>query len=157
MSTNEFLDKEIKKIIEDKKWEFPVNNAMAGAYVMGHFKGINLKILDLRSTSGIADLFVLGSATNQTQAAAMAEEISKQMRNNGYEAISKEGLKQTTDWILLDYGDIIFHVFLESSRYVYDLDNLYSKATTVEIPEEYYYSDSSTTTRPVGDDGRGYF
>lgn len=157
MSSNEFLNNEIKKIISDKKMEAPVNQAMAGAYVMGHFKGINLKILDLRSTSGIADLFVLGSANNHTQAAAMAEEISKQMRDNGFEAISREGLKQSTDWILLDYGDIIFHIFLESSRYVYDLDNLYSKATNIEIPEEYYYSDAATTTRPIGDDGRGYF
>ena len=156
MSNNEFLDKEIEKIIADKKLESPFNMAMAGAFVMGHFKGVNLKILDLRKVAGIADAFVIGSASNPMQASAMSEEISRQMRLHGHEAISREGFKQSADWILLDYGDIIFHVFLESHRYVYDLDSLYAKAENIEIPQEYYYSDNGTSTRPVGDD-RGYF
>lgn len=156
MSSNEFLDKEIEKIINDKKYEAPFNMAMAGAFVMGHFKGVNLKILDLRKVAGIADAFLIGSASNPTQAAAMSEEIARQMRMHGHEAISREGFKQGADWILLDYGDIIFHVFLESHRYVYDLDSLYAKAESIEIPQEYYYADTPSSMKPVGDD-RGYF
>lgn len=156
MNNNEYLDKEIEKIINEKKYETPFNLAMAGAFIMGNYKGVNLKVLDLRNVAGIADVFVIGSASNPTQANAMSEEISRQMRIHGHEAISREGFKQSADWILLDYGDIIFHVFLESARHVYDLDTLYSKATSLEIPEEYYYSDMPSTTKPVGDD-RGYF
>ncbi len=158
MSSNEFVSNEVKKILADKNLKNPLNLAMAGAFVMGNFKGINLKVLDFQNSSSIADIFVIGSASNPMQASAMAEEISKQMRDNGFEALSREGLKQSTDWILLDYGDIIFHIFLESARYVYDLENLYSKAVSVEIPAEYYYSDTPSTTKPVGgSDGRGYF
>ncbi len=156
MSNNEFLDKEIEKIISDKKFESPFNMAMAAAFIMGHFKGVNLKILDLRKVAGIAETFVIGSASNPMQAQAMSEEISRQMRLHGYEAISREGFKESSDWILLDYGDIIFHVFLESHRYVYDLDSLYAKAESIEIPEEYYYADAPSSMKPVGDD-RGYF
>ena len=58
----------------------------------------------------------------------------------GYQAVSKEGWKADSDWILLDLGDIIVHIFLESSRSVYDLDNLWSESRPVEIPQEYYFS-----------------
>lgn len=156
MSSKEFLDNEVTKIINDSKHESPLNFAMAGAFVMGNFKGLNLKILDLRNVAAIADIFVIGSATNPTQASAMSEEISRQMRLHGHEAISREGFKQSADWILLDYGDIIFHVFMETHRYIYDLDTLYAKAESIDIPQEYYYDDPANSIKPVGDD-RGYF
>ena len=156
--SREYVTKEVKAIIDDKKYEAPLNIAMAAAWVMGNFKGINLKVLDLRNVSGIADFFVIGSASNPTQAAAMAEEISHQMRMNGVEALSREGLKHSTDWILLDYGDIIIHVFHEPSRMVYDLDQLYKNAISVEIPESYYFSTPESERKTSGDDsGRNYF
>ncbi len=152
--SREFIANEVKKIINDKNFSEINSHAMACAWIMGNFKGINLKVLDLRKTSTIADFFVLGSATNPTQMSAMAEEISHQMRENGVEAISKEGLKQSTDWILLDYGDFIAHVFSESARTVYDLDHLYKDAVTIDIPESYYFSNVETIT-PIGD--KNYF
>lgn len=154
--SRDYITKEFNKIINDKALEAPLNTAMAAAWVMGNFKGINLKILDLREISGIADFFVLGSATNPTQASAMAEEISTQMRLNGTEALSREGLKYSTDWILLDYGDIIIHVFTEAARSVYDLDHLYKNAVSIEIPNSYYFENPAGEINPVGDD-KGYF
>ena len=113
----DYVTKEVSAIVGDKSFESPLNIAMASAWIMGNFKGLNLKILDLRKVSGISDFFVIGSASNTTQASAMAEEISHQMRLNGIEALSREGLKTNTDWILLDYGDIIVHVFHEPFTY----------------------------------------
>lgn len=154
----DYISKEVAAIIEDKHFEAPLNAAMASAWVMGNFKGLNLKVLDLRKVSGIADFFVIGSASNPTQASAMAEEISHQMRANGYEALSREGLKTNTDWILLDYGDFIVHVFHEPSRTVYDLEHLYKNAINVDIPESYYFSTPESERRSGGDDsGRNYF
>ena len=155
--SREYVTKEVEAIFKDKELLEPLNMAMAAAWIMGNFKGLNLKILDLRNQSSIADLFVIGSAGNPTQASAMAEEISLQMRNLGIEAISREGLKQNTDWILLDYGDVIIHVFHEAARTVYDLDLLYKNAINVEIPESYYFSTPESERRSGSDDGRNYF
>lgn len=155
--SREYVTKEVTAIINDKSFEAPLNIAMAAAWIMGNFKGINLKVLDLNKTSGIADYFVIGSAGNPTQAAAMAEEISHQMRLHGFEAISKEGLKASTDWILLDYGDVIVHVFHEPARTVYDLDSLYKNAISLDIPESYYFSTPESERKGGADDGRNYF
>jgi ribosome-associated protein len=156
MRNNEFLNQEIKKIVTEKTYPYPMNLCMAGAYIMGHYKGINLKILDLTTSNAIADYFVLGSAANPTQASSMADEIAKQMREHGHEALSREGLKHSTDWILLDYGNVIFHIFLESARTVYSLEQLYQKAMSVEIPAEYYYGDGPDTISATTSSG-GYF
>ena len=153
----DYISKEVAAIIEDKNFEAPLNLAMASAWVMGNFKGLNLKVLDLRKVSGIADYFVIGSASNPTQAGAMAEEISHQMRVNGVEALSREGLKTNTDWILLVYGDFIVHVFHEPSRTIYDLEHLYKNAVSVEIPESYYFSTPESASRGNDDGGRNYF
>jgi ribosome-associated protein len=154
--SREYITKEFTNIVNDKALEAPLNLAMGAAWIMGNFKGINLKILDLREISSIADFFIIGSASNPTQARAMAEEISSQMRLLGTEALSREGLKQSTDWILLDYGDIIIHVFTESARFVYDLDQLYEKAAILPIPESYYFGTQGSDIHPVGDD-KDYF
>lgn len=154
--SRDYITKEVQAILNDKKYEAPLNAAMASVWIMGNFKGLNLKVLDLRNVSGIADFFAIGSASNPTQATAMAEEISHQMRANGIEAISREGLKHSTDWILLDYGDLIVHVFHEPSRMVYDLDHLYKNALSVDIPDSYYFSTPEDQKKNNGDD-RNYF
>lgn len=155
--SREYVKKEVEAIYKDTNFKEPLNMAMAAAWIMGNFKGLNLKVLDLRNQSSIADFFVIGSAGNPTQASAMAEEISLQMRNLGVEALSREGLKQTTDWILLDYGDVIIHVFHEPARMVYDLDLLYKNAISIEIPESYYFSTPESERKNNNDDGRNYF
>lgn len=153
MSQNEFINKNVDEIADNKELDFPLNIAMASAWILGNFKGINLKVLDMRKTTSLADYFVLASATNSSMANAMSDEIGKQMKRKGQTIISKEGLHQSTDWILIDAGDIIVHIFDESSREAYDIDNLWS-VPSVEIPNEYYYSDEADST--AGDD-KGYF
>jgi ribosome-associated protein len=152
----EFISQEIGKIIKDEKFEFPLNLAMATAWILGNFKGINLKVLDVTKSSSLTDFFVLGSATNPTMAQSMADEILRQMKDHGYEVISREGSKKGDDWILLDFGDIIVHVFLDISRNVYDLDNLWDNATEVEIPNSYYFS-SDDEEKSDDSSGKSYF
>lgn len=154
MSQNEFISKNVDEIADNKNLEFPENIAMASAWILGNFKGINLKVLDMRKTTSLADYFVIASATNSSQANAMADEISKQMKRKGQTVISKEGLNQPNDWILIDLGDIIVHVFDESAREAYNIDNLWS-VPTLEIPNEYYYS-SDEGNQPT-DEEKGYF
>lgn len=155
--SREYITKEFLSIVEDKTLEDSLNLAMASTWVIGNFKGINLKVLDLRNISGIADFFVIGSTTNSNQATAIAEEISHQMRAIGHEAISREGLKSGTDWILLDYGDVIVHIFNEVARSSYDLDNLYKNALPISIPESYYFSTPNDGKKGSNNDGRSFF
>lgn len=137
--SNEYISKEVEKIITDKSLEFPLNVAMASAWCLGNLKGVNLKILDIKKTSSLSDYFVLASATNFTQAKSMADVVTVQMKSRGFEPISREGMNDA-DWILIDFGDVIVHIFHEASRDVYDFENLQKDAKNIEIPNSYYYS-----------------
>ncbi len=141
MANSTYIATQIDKIMNKEGYEFPQNMAMASAWILGNLKGVNLKVYDMRGKSSLADFFVVGSASNSTQAGAMADEITAQLRRHGYETISREGVKQEADWALLDFGDIIVHIFLDISRESYSIDELWHDATPVDIPAEYYYSD----------------
>lgn len=152
MANSTYISTQISKIINDEGFEFPQNIAMASAWILGNLKGVNLKVYDVRGKSSLADFFVIGSANNTTQANAMAEEIATQLRNQGFETISREGVKKDADWTLLDFGDIIIHIFLDLSRDSYSIDELWDEATPVDIPAEYYYSDEDETEKKESTD-----
>ena len=137
--SNVFINTEIDKIMNEEGFEFPQNLAMACTWILGNFKGINLKVLDMREKSSLADFFVLGSATNATTASAMADEIVVQAKRSGYMPLSKEGMKES-DWILLDIGDVLVHIFLDTAREVYGLDHLWADAPQITIPHSYYFA-----------------
>jgi ribosome-associated protein len=140
MAATDYISKEIDKVINDESLEFPKNVAMACAWIIGNLKGVNLKILSVKEKSSLADYFVLGSANNPVQAKSMSAEIINQLKKHGFNSRSNEGVSEG-DWILLDIGDVIIHIFLEHSRDFYDLDTLWSEAESIEIPQEYYYSE----------------
>ncbi len=137
--SNEYINNEVDKIVADKNMPEPQNLAMACAWVLGNLKGVNLKVLEVGAKSSLADYFVLASATNPVQASSMADEIIGQLKRKGLTCKSKEG-SQGADWILLDYGNLIVHIFLESSRPVYNLDGLWTDAKSIVIPHSYYFS-----------------
>lgn len=85
----------------------------------------------------------------------MADEISVQLKNVGANILSYEGY-ESADWILLDTGDIIVHVFTGPAREVYDLDLVFGKNPQVKIPEQFYFG---TPTMPSKEkaDLKGYF
>lgn len=110
------FDKEIKTIVnaaEDKK-------------------AFDIKVLEIEGLSSIADYFILMSGNSERQVVAIAEEIEDKMTEMGIDPINKEG-KQTGRWLLLDYGDIIVHVFHKEEREFYNLEKLWIDAKTLEI------------------------
>lgn len=137
MKTN-YIDQEIDKIMADKTLEFPHNLALACSWVAANFKGENLKILDVGTVGPLTDYFLLVTATNVTQALAIASEIGRQIKRLGFKVYSKEGL-DGSEWILLDGGDVIVHIFQPQARDIYDLDQLWEKAPLIEIPADYYF------------------
>ncbi|MAF77954.1 MAG: ribosome silencing factor [Halobacteriovoraceae bacterium] len=156
--SQEFVAAEVDKIIKSKEFEYPQNMAMAAAWILGNLKGINLKVFDVSSSSSLADFYVLASASNSTQANSMADAISANLRRNGMKFISKEGVSGS-DWILLDGGDIIVHIFQESARDVYELESVWTEAKQVKIPNDYYFSseDAEAAENATDKKGRDFF
>lgn len=155
MAQNEFIQSEVKKVISNPGFEFPLNHAMASAWVMANFKGDNLKVFDMRKSTSFCDFSVLGTAQNVTQARAMADEIAVNLKNNGANILSYEGY-ENADWILLDTGDVIIHIFTLAARDVYDLDMIFAKNPQVKIPEEFYFG-TPTTVSSEKADLKGFF
>ncbi len=89
-------------------------------------KGIDIKVLDIKDLSSIADYFVIVSGNSVTQVSALADEIEEKMEEQGISLENIDG-KNTSRWILLDYGDIIVHVFHKDERDYYNLERLWSK------------------------------
>jgi ribosome-associated protein len=152
---NEYINNEVNKVMTNSSFEFPLNHAMASAWILANFKGENLKIFDLKNSSALVDYSILATAQNPTQARAMVDEISLNLKNHGAHIVSYEGY-ESADWILLDTGDVMIHVFNGPARDVYDLDMIYAKNSQVKIPEEFYFS-QATTAKSSKEDLKGYF
>ena len=90
-------------------------------------KGADLLVLNLSEISSFADYFVICSASSERQAQAIADAIEEKLRSSGRRPIAIEGYAPAR-WILLDYGDVLFHVFLEESRRFYALERLWGDA-----------------------------
>ncbi len=150
----EYVNAEVEKIMKDESFEFPQNLAMASAWIMGNFKGLNLKVLDTRKRGSLADYFIMGSASNMTQAKSMADTICTQLKQYNVNILSKEGFSDA-EWILLDLGDIIVHIFLDNTRTNYNLDELWADAPHVKIPNEYYFEEPTDSEDESG--GRSFF
>lgn len=92
--------------------------------------------LDLRPVASFTEFFVLCSGTNQRQVQAIADEISEQLKKQlNRKPIRIEGYA-AAEWVLLDYGDFVFHVFEKEARDFYDLERLWRDATRIDIPDD---------------------
>lgn len=99
-------------------------------------KGTDVAILEVGEILGIIELFVLASASNVRQAKTIVEEVEKAVaESDGGKPRSIEGLADAS-WVLMDYGDVVVHVFLEETRAFYDLDRLWADVprTDVDVP-----------------------
>jgi ribosome-associated protein len=93
-------------------------------------KGKDILALEIRELSTIADYFVICSAGSFVQAEAIADNIQEKMQENGHVLLHKEGYGKT-GWILLDYGDVIAHIFQEEERRFYNLEQLWGDAPAI--------------------------
>jgi ribosome-associated protein len=92
-------------------------------------------VLQVGDVLSIVEYFVITSASNPRQVRAIAEEIEEQIKlQDGPGPIRVEGLKDAT-WVLLDYGDVVVHVFLDETRAFYDLERLWSDVPRVDWDE----------------------
>jgi ribosome-associated protein len=95
-------------------------------------KALNVRVLDLREVTSFTDFFVICSVLNPRQAHAVCDEIQKGLKEEGELPMSIEGY-DAGEWILMDYGDFLVHVFSETARSFYDLERLWRHATAVPL------------------------
>jgi ribosome-associated protein len=92
----------------------------------------DIKVLDLREITSFADFFLIASGANARQIQAVADEIEIQLKQLGEYPLSVEGY-QNAEWVLLDYGDYLIHIFTEKARQYYDLERLWRDSKTVAL------------------------
>ena len=97
-------------------------------------KGEDIRVIDIREISVIADYFVIATAKNSSQMEALIDAVEESLYKAGYGEADKEG-NQRSSWVLLDYKDIIVHVFSKEDRLFYDLDRIWRDGKPVD-PEE---------------------
>lgn len=94
-------------------------------------KAYDIRVLDISDLTSIGDYFIILSGNSQRQVMAIADEIEEKMKEAGYELRNKEGYRNGR-WILLDYGDIVVHVFHKEDREFYNLERLWVDAEEVD-------------------------
>ncbi len=102
----------------------------------GDKKAVDIKVLDLRQIATFTEYFIIASGSNQRQVQAISDEINEQLKKQlNSRAIRIEG-HAAGEWVLLDYGDFIVHVFDKEAREFYDLERLWLDAGRVEVPSD---------------------
>ena len=97
-------------------------------------KAGNIKVLDVSDLTLLADYFIICSANSTTQVKALSDNLQEFMEEKGEDLVKKEG-KQGLNWVLLDYSDVIVHIFYQETREFYSLEKLWADAEEIDITE----------------------
>ena len=116
---------------------------MACANAASDKKALDIVTIDMRKMSSVCDYFVIASGTSTTHVSAIADTIEKKMKDEGQRLWHIEGAREAS-WILLDFSDVVAHVFLEQTRKFYDLERLWADAPQTRFKE---------TKRPKEEEG----
>ncbi len=99
------------------------------------FKASDLVVLDVTGLSSFADFFVICSGKSSRQVQGIADNIEESLREQGIRPLGVEGHREG-QWVLMDYGDVILHVFYEPVRLLYDLESLWSEAARLRCDHQ---------------------
>jgi ribosome-associated protein len=116
------------KVIESKK------KALAMARAASDKKALEIVIVDMRKVPGICDYFLIASGTSTTQVRAISDNIIRKFKESGQRLYHAEGEIEAS-WILLDYGDVVGHIFYDETRRFYDLERLWGDAPQKRFKE----------------------
>jgi ribosome silencing factor RsfS/YbeB/iojap len=102
-------------------------------------KAFNVRILDVHGISSLTDYLLLASGRSDRQVQAVAEAVRLGLKKeHATPPLAVEGMTEGR-WVLIDYGDVMVHIFQEPVREFYDLDGLWSEAAEIAIPDEYHW------------------
>lgn len=97
-------------------------------------KAEDIRVLDISDVSVIADLFIIAGGSNKNQVQALCDNVTEKLGRAGFPENHIEGY-ETANWILLDFGDIIVHIFDKENRTLYDLERIWRDGKTIELSE----------------------
>lgn len=97
-------------------------------------KAEDISIIDISEVSVLADYFLIASGSNRSQIQALTDNVEEKLRRAGYAKKQIEGY-DTANWILMDYGDIIVHIFDRENRLFYDLERIWRDGKRVDLEE----------------------
>lgn len=97
-------------------------------------KGEDIRIIDIHDISVMADYFIIASGSNSNQVQAMVDNVEEELGKIGCHVKQVEGYR-SANWILMDYGDIIVHVFDRENRLFYDLERIWRDGKTVAVED----------------------
>lgn len=95
-------------------------------------KAEDIKVIDISEVSVIADFFIIAGGSNRSQIQALCDNVDEKLGRAGYPAKQTEGY-ETANWVLLDFGDIIVHIFDKENRLLYDLERIWRDGKQVDI------------------------
>ncbi len=115
---------------DEKKLNDARERAVRLAQAVSDRKALDIVVLEVSSLTSFADYFVICGGKSSRQVQGIADHMEEELRKEGVRPLGSEGRKEG-HWILMDYGDVIVHVFYEPVRAVYDLESLWSEAERV--------------------------
>ena len=95
-------------------------------------KGEDIRVIDISGVTVIADYFIIASGSNPNQVQALVDNVEEQMHKAGYDDPRVEGYN-TASWVLLDYNDVIVHVFSQDDRLFYDLERIWRDGKEIDV------------------------
>ena len=122
-----------------------LENAIISAQCADEMRAKDIVVLDLTKIASIVDFFVIATGTSRRQMHAIADEVNRQLKGDrGNDRLGVEGYRSEGNWLLMDFGDVVLHVFTEEGRELYDLESL--KADAVQIDWRAMVGESSANT-----------
>ena len=97
-------------------------------------KGEDIKIIDITGVSVLADYFIIANGNSDSQVNALVDNVEEELHKAGYHLKQREG-RANSSWILLDFGDIIVHVFDKENRLFYDLERIWSDGRKIPVSD----------------------
>ncbi len=95
-------------------------------------KAEDIKVIDISEVSVLADYFIIAGGSNRSQIQAMCDNVDEKLGRAGYPSKQTEGY-DTANWVLLDFGDVIVHIFDKENRLLYDLERIWRDGKQIDI------------------------
>ena len=112
-----------------------LDKALLASEIIKERKALNPVLFEIGKLSSITDYFLIASGNSSRQVQAITRHLSRSMREQGLKAYGVEG-EQEGHWVLMDYGDLVIHIFFQPVREFYDLEGLWIEAPRVDLDED---------------------
>ena len=122
----------MERIMEENNLDYAKEMVKIAVAALDDKKGEDIRIIDISDVTVIADYFIIATGSNINQVQALVDNVQEALFKAGHETSKIEGY-HTGAWVLLDYNDIIIHVFSKEDRLFYDLERIWRDGKTVDV------------------------